>query len=183
MKHIINFYTKGKAPKLLGGFYEACAQVEIDEYQNYDKALGALTEAYRCLEKAGDQMRLDELKDNMKNIKEFVDIQAQYENSAAAAIDRCKDFLNSGSFIMVRRGDVYGFMIEHFAKNNQFKPAYTMIEDMKTKIPNVNVAYYINLQTIRAVEQALNVQIIGGGGDLEQDDDEDEIVDETDRYN
>ena len=27
MKHIINFYTKGKAPKLLGGFYEACAQV------------------------------------------------------------------------------------------------------------------------------------------------------------
>ena len=45
MKHIINFYTKGKAPKLLGGYDEACAQVEIDEYQNYDKALGALTEA------------------------------------------------------------------------------------------------------------------------------------------
>ena len=95
-------------------------------------------------------MRLDELKDNRENIKEFVDIQAQYENSAAAAIDRCKEFLNSGSFIMVRNGDVYGFMIEHFANNNQFKRAYTMIEDMKNKIPNVNVAYYINLQTIRA---------------------------------
>ena len=88
--------------------------------------MGALTEAYRCLEKAGDQMRLDELKDNMENIKEFVDIQAQYENSAAAAIDRCKEFLNSGSFIMVRN------------------------EDMKNKIPNVNMAYFINLQTIRA---------------------------------
>ena len=87
--------------------------------------MGALTEAYRCLEKAGDQMRLDELKE-------------------------LKEFLNSGSFIMVRNGDVYGFMIEHFANNNQFKPAYTMIEDMKNKIPNVNVAYYINLQTIRA---------------------------------
>jgi hypothetical protein len=40
--------SQGKAPQLLGGFYEACAQVEIDEYQNYDKAMGALTEAYRC---------------------------------------------------------------------------------------------------------------------------------------
>jgi hypothetical protein len=39
--------SQGKAPQLLGGFYEACAQVEIDEYQNYDKAMGALTEAYR----------------------------------------------------------------------------------------------------------------------------------------
>jgi len=39
--------SQGKAPQLLGGIYEACAQVEIDEYQNYDKAMGALTEAYR----------------------------------------------------------------------------------------------------------------------------------------
>ena len=39
--------VQGKSPHLLGGFYEACAQVEIDEYQNYDKAMGALTEAYR----------------------------------------------------------------------------------------------------------------------------------------
>lgn len=27
LKHIIGFYTKGKAPDLLAGFYEACAQV------------------------------------------------------------------------------------------------------------------------------------------------------------
>ena len=36
-----------------------------------------------------------------------------------------------------------------------------MIEDMKGKIANVNVAYYINLDTVRAVEQAVGVQIIG----------------------
>ena len=29
MKHIINFYTKGKAQDLLAGFYVACAQVGI----------------------------------------------------------------------------------------------------------------------------------------------------------
>ena len=36
-----------------------------------------------------------------------------------------------------------------------------MIEDMKSKIANVNVAYYINLDTVRAVEQAVGVQLIG----------------------
>ena len=32
---------------------------------------------------------------------------------------------------------------------------------MKSKIVNVNVAYYINLDTVRAVEQAVGVQLIG----------------------
>ena len=30
-------------------------------------------------------------------------VQAQYENSAAAAMDRCKEFLSSGKFSMVRQ--------------------------------------------------------------------------------
>ena len=88
---------------------------------------------------------------------------------------------------MVRRGDVYGLMVEHFAKQGQYKQAsvniassamriintincqynqkskqaYSLIEDMKSKIANVNVAYYINLDTVRAVEQAVGVQLIG----------------------
>ena len=32
---------------------------------------------------------------------------------------------------------------------------------MKSKIVNVNVAYYINLDTLRAIEQAVGVQILG----------------------
>ena len=67
MKNIITFYTKGKALESLAGFYDACAQVshtplmvwphplslqvEIDEYQNYDKALGALNESLKCFVK------------------------------------------------------------------------------------------------------------------------------------
>ena len=52
-------------------------QVEIDEYQNYDKALGALGEAYKCMSKAqGDEVvkeeRLGQLKQKMTLIKKFV---------------------------------------------------------------------------------------------------------------
>lgn len=39
MKNIISFYTKAAAMDSLAAFYEACAQIEIDEYRDYEKAL------------------------------------------------------------------------------------------------------------------------------------------------
>ena len=55
-------------------------QAEIDEYQNYEKSLGALGEAYKCLQKAleGDsdcspmQKKLDDLKQKIVLIRKFV---------------------------------------------------------------------------------------------------------------
>merc|ERR1719168_510470 len=52
MKNIIQFYSKAKAHEKLASFYDACAQVEIDEYRDYEKAGGALREAYKYLVKA-----------------------------------------------------------------------------------------------------------------------------------
>lgn len=47
MKTIISFYQRAKAFESLANFYDACAQVEIDEYRDYEKALGAMKEAKR----------------------------------------------------------------------------------------------------------------------------------------
>merc|ERR1719222_1788139 len=55
MKNIIQFYTKAKAHDKLAAFYDACAQVEIDEYRDYDKAGGALREALKYLVKAASE--------------------------------------------------------------------------------------------------------------------------------
>lgn len=71
MKTIIGFYTKGRALETLANFYDTCAQVrgtcsfichimvmsfllqvEIDEFQNYERAQGALNEAITVLSKA-----------------------------------------------------------------------------------------------------------------------------------
>lgn len=54
------------------------AQVEIDDFQNYEKALHALTEAYKCLSKAKDssagkqEARLSDLQHKITLIKKFV---------------------------------------------------------------------------------------------------------------
>ena len=42
MKNIISFYNKAKAYENLSGFFEACSNVEIDEYRDYDKGVAAL---------------------------------------------------------------------------------------------------------------------------------------------
>merc|ERR1712014_491586 len=52
MKNIIQFYSKAKAHDKLSTFYDACAQVEIDEYRDYDKAGGALRESLKYLSKS-----------------------------------------------------------------------------------------------------------------------------------
>lgn len=59
-------------------------QVEIDEFQNYEKAYGALTEASRCLTKLAhapsQQQKLSEIvQKRMTTIKRFIDIRRLYE--------------------------------------------------------------------------------------------------------
>lgn len=52
MKNIIAFYSKAKAFDNLAGFFEACANVQIDEYRDYDKAAAALKQAIKHLSKS-----------------------------------------------------------------------------------------------------------------------------------
>jgi hypothetical protein len=39
LKHILNFYTKARAADRLAAFYSGCAQLEIDDFKEYGKAL------------------------------------------------------------------------------------------------------------------------------------------------
>ena len=49
LKQIIVFYEKARAYEQLAAFYGSCAHYEIDECQQFEKALDALHEAQRCL--------------------------------------------------------------------------------------------------------------------------------------
>jgi hypothetical protein len=61
----------------------------VDEYQNYEKALGALSEASRCMSKVttpGDAVQhqrvLDNLNTRMALVKKFVDIRrSEFSNA------------------------------------------------------------------------------------------------------
>ena len=57
VKTIITFYNKAKAFDNLAGFFEACSSLEIDQYRNYDKALMALKEALKHVQKSTSEDR------------------------------------------------------------------------------------------------------------------------------
>ena len=87
MKIIIQFYTKAKAYGSLARFYESCAQVEIDEFQNYEKALGALNEAEACQQKENGGLVTNALK--IKKDAVILFIQALEQGKVGDA-DKCE---------------------------------------------------------------------------------------------
>ncbi|XP_074867277.1 intraflagellar transport protein 140 homolog isoform X3 [Carettochelys insculpta] len=166
MKNIISFYTKGKALDLLAGFYDACAQVEVDEYQNYEKALGALTEAYKCLSKAKmrspveQESKLALLQSKMALVKQFIQARRVYAEDPKEAIRQCELLLGEPDLDnTIRLGDVLGFLVEHYLQGEEFQMAYRYLEEMRKRIPCVNLTYYVTQQTIEAVHRGLSIPL------------------------
>ncbi|XP_054445339.1 intraflagellar transport protein 140 homolog [Pteronotus mesoamericanus] len=166
MKNIISFYTKGRALDLLAGFYDACAQVEINEYQNYDKAHGALTEAYKCLSKAKAKSPLDQetklaqLQSKMTLVKRFIQARRTYSEDPKESVKQCELLLEEPDLdSAVRLGDVCGFLVEHYLRMEEFQMAYKYLEEMRRRLPAAKVSYYVNQQTVDAVHQGLGIPL------------------------
>ncbi|KAM6155253.1 intraflagellar transport protein 140 homolog [Rhynchocyon petersi] len=166
MKNIISFYTKGRALDLLAGFYDACAQVEIDEYQNYDKAHGALTEAYKCLAKAkaknplDQEAKLAQLQSKMTLVKRFTQARRTYTEDPKEAVRECELLLEEpGLGSTIRVGDIYGFLVEHFLQLGEHQAAYKYLEEMRKRIPAANMSYYVSQHIVNAIHQGLGIPL------------------------
>jgi intraflagellar transport protein 140 len=81
MKNIIGFYTKGRAFETLANFYDTCAKAEIEEYQDYDRAQGALNEALIVLNKIKDVTST--LEDKKKFITRRLELIQKFNNIRA----------------------------------------------------------------------------------------------------
>lgn len=106
MKTIIEFYTKANAFESLSSFYDACAQVEIDEYREYGKALDALKEARIYLEQSGAVQnkveRLSMIDRRMEIIGHVVEAkQAQDQKNTEKMVHVCNLLLDSVSFVLI----------------------------------------------------------------------------------
>uniref|UniRef100_A0A671RDR8 Intraflagellar transport protein 140 homolog n=1 Tax=Sinocyclocheilus anshuiensis TaxID=1608454 RepID=A0A671RDR8_9TELE len=167
MKNIIGFYTKGRAIDLLAGFYEACAEVEIDDYQNYEKAYGALTEACKCLTKAkgrsGDEAdsKLLILTQRFGLVKRFIQARRMHEEDPVEAVRVCESLLEEKDLNpAVRVGDVYGFLVEHYCHHGNFQQAWTKIEELRSTRPNINLSLYVSQTSLEALQNAAGVRLV-----------------------
>ena len=96
MKHIIAFYTKAKATESLASFYDACAQMEIDEYRDYEKALGAMRESAKHLAKSKapeSPARIDALRARTRLVERFVEVRKVLGADSVAARASARELL------------------------------------------------------------------------------------------
>ncbi|XP_060521943.1 intraflagellar transport protein 140 homolog [Cylas formicarius] len=197
LRHIVAFYSKGKALDLLANFYVSCAQVEIDEFQNYEKALEALSEASRCLQKISGskepvqiQRASDIVRHRQTVVKKFVDARKSFERGdGAAAMAQCRQLLaldGDDLEVAVRRGDVYAAMIRHCVESGAVVEARQLTAELRQFLSadGTPLTYYLNRESVEALARVLGVPV----GSLvpqkltreaEPDDEEDAVVDET----
>lgn len=138
MKNIVDFYTKAKAFEQLASFFDAYAQMEIDEYRDYEKALAALKKAAEYLAKARGPQK-DEL---LAALQQRVHFIAQFvEARAAAKVDPptlqrlCHALLDAGAQVeaALRVGDAYALLIEFYVGGRNFDAAFKLLEDMRQR--------------------------------------------------
>lgn len=158
MKKIIDFYTKAKATAQLAAFHDACAQVEIDEFRDYEKALGALKEALKFIITAKDladkEMRLEALDQRIRLVERFVEARKLEKRNPAEMIKLCYALLDQPDLdASVRVGDIYALLIEHYHSQNQFKEAHEVMKRMKRE--NIPLNPYIDQGVISKIVKAM----------------------------
>lgn len=119
MKTIIQFYTKAKAFESLANFYDACAQVEIDEYRDYEKALNAMKEAKRQLDKssaANKDMKQNMLLRRIKYLESYCEARESMNGGNFDQMARICDSLvdQPGIEEAIRLGDAFANLIEYY---------------------------------------------------------------------
>lgn len=195
MKNIIQFYSKAKAHDKLASFYDACAQVEIDEYRDYEKAGGALREALKYLVKAAGgppgsdtDPRVMALNNRIQIVDRFAGIRKLGKTNPEEMVSVCEQMLQMGDIeSSVRVGDVFAQLVEHYAGERNYPEAHRTVEQMRSR--GILLAPYLDRAIIETIYsnvghpvpdtgEAPNAAAQGGYGgaqqaraDVEDDDD------------
>ena len=173
MKNIILFYTKSKAFEQLASFYEACSQVEIDEYRDYDKALGALKEAKKHIEKVkpptgASESMAGSLFGRISVVERFVAARRDIKSGDGAEAERiCKDLLDGGveTEQAIRVGDCFALLIEYYYGEKRMDDAFYMMENMKDR--GIVLKPYLEMNMMSDICESVGKNVgdlVGGGG-------------------
>lgn len=166
LKNIIQFYSKAHAFDLLANFYANCAQAEIDEFHDYEKAIKALQEASRCVAKMAVEpitMQHRRVVDNLENactqVNKVLEIQdalerGEYSNVVAV----CKSMLSIAERPPVRSIHVQAILIEALIQNHQYDEALTSLKDLSSKSTDWSYKGLLEKPLIEKLAHECNVE-------------------------
>lgn len=167
LKNIIHFYSKAHAHDLLANFYANCAQVEIDEFHNYDKAMKALQEASRCLAKIATEnnnaIQQRRVADNLQNacveVNKVLEIQDALDRSEFSnVIAVCRSMLSISERSPVRHIHVQAILIEALIRHRHYDEALNSLKDLSTKSTDWSYKGLLERPLIEKLAQECNVE-------------------------
>ncbi|KAI9193143.1 uncharacterized protein BJ171DRAFT_572993 [Polychytrium aggregatum] len=171
MKAIILFYSKAKAFDSLSGFYQACAQVEIDEYQNYEKALGAFREAAKCSlkgkDRGADDPQLASMDRRIYLVSKFVEARKLAKTDVEKTFSICEALLREPDIeYAVRMGDIYALLVEcHFDSGNH-EQALEVLHKMKSRKSTSNIEFFVDRNILQALDKSYGATQGDDGSDI-----------------
>lgn len=171
MKSIIQFYTKARGYTQLSSFYDACAQVEIDEYRDYEKAYGALKEAVKYLGKvrgnsAGKEEKLAGIQQRIYLVERFVMAKKMVKDDPSEMVKICGQLLDHpDADVAVRVGDVFALLVEFYYAAGNMDNAMRLIEQMQNR--KIILSPYLDQQMVKAIFKANGSEWDEGGGKKE----------------
>uniref|UniRef100_A0AAG5DP30 Uncharacterized protein n=1 Tax=Anopheles atroparvus TaxID=41427 RepID=A0AAG5DP30_ANOAO len=144
LKHIVTFYTKGQAFSQLANFYANCAQAEIDEFRDYDKALNALQEAAKCLARSVPPSAptvLDTLHQAMAEVRRVIELQDaterhEYANVIKLIKVRLEEPQQPEPQPPVRIWDLLTLLVECLVATGQHSEALHYVRELAQRKPD-----------------------------------------------
>ena len=177
MKAVVQFYTKARAMESLCSFYESCAQFEVDEFRDYEKAIAALREATNAMNKsqANDKTeRLLDLDRRIEFIKTFLEARSHSKDDPNKMIEMCSMLINripiGDGGMGLRVGDIFALMIEYHYSIRNMREAFQLIQEMKKR--GIDRAPYLGSDIIEAIYDNIGDEMNARG------DHEEEVLDD-----
>ncbi|KAG6550540.1 hypothetical protein Mapa_007909 [Marchantia paleacea] len=165
MRTIIQLYSKAGDVDALASFYESCAQIEIDEYRDYEKALGAMTEAlkYFTNSKSPDKDEQSQsLKSRISEVEQFVQIRRMAKGEPAGLVQACSELLTqltksaTSTQASVRIGDLHALLIEFYFNQGSMEQAFHVIEIMRAR--RIALGPFVDQSVLLSIYQALGLE-------------------------
>ncbi|EQC39856.1 hypothetical protein SDRG_02514 [Saprolegnia diclina VS20] len=184
-KNIVGFYTKAKAFEALTGFYEANANVEIDDAKDYTKAQTYLAEAAKVLAKAtsaGKDKRLAQLERRGQLMAAFADAQSAAKADPTEMVRLVHALLEEPDVdSAVRLGDAFGLLVQQAYASGDKDQVAELLDAMRSR--NIPLKGYVSSKILNDVPLPTKSRPEAKDDDGGKNDDEEldeDIADEAD---
>jgi intraflagellar transport protein 140 len=184
--NVVALYKKAGANDKLGRFYEAMARVEIDEYQEYAKALSLIKRGLQLVADAPDIKQKDQVVAQMQKkirlIEMYLEAQASVKTDPKKTIQTAVEILRNPLVEgVMRTDDVYVLMVQASVAQGNFKNAYKILEDLRKN--GTDISWFMDAESIQRIYREVGQTYVPptkGAEEDEYDVVDDEALDDVD---